>query len=171
MKRNSYAKNIALVGLMAACAECGKLAFAFLPNIEVVTLLLALFGYVFGLRGVLASIVFVCIETLIYGFGPWVISYFIYWPLAAAVFMLLGKIKVKNRIILTLTAVLLTFFFGVLSSLVEVGLFSGNFDNFLYRFGIYYARGIVFYALQISCNLVLFLLLFPFLARKLKRIA
>jgi hypothetical protein len=61
----------------------------------------------------------------------------------------------------------MTVIFGLLSSLVEVGLFSGYFDNFLYRFGIYYLRGIVFYALQVGCNFALFLLVFPFLREKL----
>ncbi len=155
---------------MAATVECGKLALAAIPNVEVVTLLLALYGYVFGWLGVLAALVFVWIEPLIYGFGTWVVSYFLYWPLVAFVFMLLGKARVKNRVLLSAAAVLLTVFFGVFTSLVDVGLLSGSFDNFLYRFGIYYLRGIVFYAVQIACNLVLFLLVFPFLSKKLKLI-
>ena len=61
----------------------------------------------------------------------------------------------------------MTVFFGVITSIVEVGLFSGSFENFWYRFGIYYLRGIPFYLLQLSCNLVLFISLFPFLSKKL----
>ncbi len=171
MVRRSRIKSITLVGLMAAAVECGKLALTALPNIEVVTLLLALFGYVFGWLGVAAAVVFVCIEPLIYGFGAWVISYFIYWPLVAVIFMILGKAKIKNRFALTGTAVLLTFLFGILTALVEVGLFSGSFDNFFYRFGIYYLRGIVFCALQVCTNLIVFPLLFVFLSEKLKLIS
>ena len=163
----SGARAIALVGITAATVECGKLALAALPNIEIVTLLVALYGYVFGWYGVLSAVVFVSIEPLIYGFGTWLPAYFIYWPLVAVVFMLLGKIKMKNRWIITLIAVLLTFFFGILTSLIDVGLLSGNFDKFFYRFGVYYARGIVFYAIQIACNAVLFPLCFRFLADKL----
>ena len=163
----SGAKAIALVGITAATVECGKLALSAIPNVEVVTLLLALYGYVFGWYGVLSAVVFVSIEPIIYGFGTWVVSYYIYWPLVAFVFMLLGKIRLKNRWLLTLAALVLTFFFGVLSSLIDVGLLSGNFDNFIYRFGVYYARGIAFYAIQIACNAVLFPLAFNFLADKL----
>ncbi len=170
MVRRSYAKSIALVGLMAASVECVKLAFAALPNIEAVTLLLALYGYIFGWLGVSAAFVFVCIEPVIFGLGSWVLSYFIYWPLLTALFMLLGRLGVKNRFALCGAAVISTFFFGVLTALVEVGLFTGSFDNFLYRFGIYYIRGIPFYALQIVTNLVLFLFLFPFLSKKLRMI-
>ena len=129
----SGAKAIALVGITAATVECGKLALAAIPNVEVATLLLALYGYVFGWYGVLSAVVFVSIEPLIYGFGTWVVSYYIYWPLVALVFMILGKIKLKNRWLLTAAALGLTFFFGVSTSLIDVGLLSGNFDNFFYR--------------------------------------
>jgi energy-coupling factor transport system substrate-specific component len=155
---------------MAATVECAKLALAFLPNVEVVTLLLALYGYVFGPLGFAAAIVFVSIEPLIYGFNTWVVSYYLYWPLVSLVFMLLAKLKVKNRWILTLVAVILTAWFGVLTTLVDIGLLSGFFDNFAYRFAVYYARGAVFYALQVASNLVLFPLLFRTLSEKLRKL-
>ena len=169
-RRKSAAKSIALVGIMAATLECGKLVLAMVPNVEVVTLLLALYGYVFGYLGIAAAFVFVSIEPLIYGFGTWVVSYYIYWPLVATVFWLLSKIGVKNRFVLTGVAVILTFLFGVITSLIDIGLLSGYFDNFWYRFGVYYARGAVFYAVQILCNAALFPLLFKFLAEKLERV-
>ena len=48
-KKKSPAKTVALVGIMTASVECVKLALAFLPNIEAVSLLLALYSYVFGI--------------------------------------------------------------------------------------------------------------------------
>ena len=145
-----------------------KLALMALPNIEVVTLLCALYGYVFGKRGILAAVVFVCIEPLIYGFNTWIISYFLYWPLVAFVFMMLGRAGVKNRFIIVGIAVGLTVWFGVLTSLVDIGLFTGQYDRFFYRFGVYYVRGAVFYALQIACNAVVFFG-FGFLSRLLQK--
>jgi hypothetical protein len=155
---------------MAATVECGKLALVALPNIEVVTLLLALYSYVFGWMGIAAALVFIAIEPLIYGFGSWVISYFIYWPVLALLFAFLGRAKIKNRFLITLLAVLMTVLFGVLTSLVDVGLFSGAFDNFFYRFAAYYLRGIPFYLLQTGCNTALFFAVFPFLAKKLSQL-
>ncbi|MBE6548967.1 MAG: hypothetical protein E7670_00910 [Ruminococcaceae bacterium] len=166
MRKNTILR-IALIGLMAAMLECGKLVLAVLPNIEVVTLLCALFGYVFGGAGVVATIVFIAIEPLIYGFGTWMISYCLYWPLVTIIFMLLGRAKVRNRVILTVIAVILTVWFGVLSSLVDTGLFSGYLDNFFSRFSIIYLRGISFYVTQILCNAVLFPLLFRTLSELL----
>lgn len=169
-RRRNPAYNVALVGIMAATVECGKLALAVLPNIEVVTILLALYGYVFGIYGIAAAFIFVSIEPLIYGFNTWVISYYLYWPMVSLVFMILAKIKVKNRFILAGVAVLLTAWFGVLSSLVDIGLLSGFFDNFWHRFAVYYTRGAVFYITQMICNAVLFVFLFRFMAEKLQKI-
>ena len=175
------ARAVALVGVMAATVECGKLALSAVPNVEVVTLLLAVYGYSFGWLGVAASVVFVCIEPLIYGFNTWVVAYILYWPLVALVFALFrkwGLIRVKRggpnisaRLISTVLAVVLTLWFGVLSSLVDIGLLTGYFENFIYRFGIYYARGVVFYVIQVVSNAILFPSLFPLLCRVLWRIA
>ena len=170
MKRRTNsgaARSVALVGIMAATVECGKLVLASIPNVEVVTLLLALYGYVFGWLGIAAAAVFVCIEPLVWGVGTWVISYFIYWPLVALVFMLLRRVGVKSRFILAPIAVIMTVFFGVLTSFVDVGLFSGSYDRFFVRFSIYYVRGIPFYVTQTVCNAVLFLTVFPFLSKNL----
>lgn len=162
------ARTVALVGIMAATLSCGKLALSFLPNVEIVTLLCALYGYVFGLYGVIAAATFVCIEPLLYGIGSWMITYFIYWPLVAAVFMLLRKRGVTRRLWLTFAAVLLTLFFGVLSSVVDSAFYLGINEHYLSNLIIYYVRGSFFYAVQLACNLVLFPTLFLFLAKKIE---
>lgn len=167
----SVAKRIALIGVCAGLIEGAKLALAQIPNVEVVTLLCASFGFAFGINGVIATIIFVCIEPLIWGFGSWFISYLLYWPFIALLFMFLGRIKRLNRFIYMIIAVLLTVWFGVLTSLIDVGLFTGGLNNnFLERFSIYYVRGIYFYLLQIVTNIITFLFVFPILSEKLKKI-
>lgn len=169
-KQTSVAKNVALIGIMAATLECGKLALSFLPNIEVVTLLSAIYGYVFGIYGVIATLIFVCIEPMIYGIGSWIVTYFIYWPLVAFIFMILRKKDVKNRAVISLAAIGLTVFFGVLSSIVDVAFLMGINKYYFTNVLIYYLRGILFYSLQIACNAVLFPTLFSFLSKKIEKI-
>ena len=164
------AKKIAIIAMMTATLEGAKLALSFIPNVEIVTLLCALYGYVFGLSGIISTYLFVAIESLIWGFNTWVITYLLYWPLVAFIFMWLGKCDIKNRLIITLTATLLTIFFGVLSSLIDTGLLSGFYDNFFKRFSIIYIRGIVFYIIQTVCNFALFLGLFRPLENKINEI-
>ena len=155
---------------MAATLEGGKLALSFIPNVEIVTLLCAVYGYVFGLCGIIATYVFVAIETLIWGANTWVISYFIHWGCVAFVFMLFGKFKIESRLIATAAAVILTTAFGVLTSLVDTGLLTGFFDDFWRRFAIIYTRGFVFYIAQIVCNLLLFLIVFKPLVKRIDKI-
>lgn len=169
-KRTAAVKYTALVGIMAAILECAKLALAALPNIEAVSLLIALFSYVFGWTGLLASIVFVCIEPLVWGMGTWFVSYLIYWPALSLVFLFLGKARMKNRYLHSLVITLLTFLFGILTSFVDVGLFSGSFENIFYRFGIYYLRGVGFYIVHIVSNALVFLLVFSPLSSFLLKI-
>jgi hypothetical protein len=166
----SGAKAIALVGVTAATVECAKLALSALPNIELVTLLVALYGYVFGWLGVCSAVVFVCIEPLIYGINSWVITYFIYWPLVALVFMLLRRARVRNRWILTAAALGLTVFFGILSSIIDSAIMLGINEYYFKNLIIFYLRGVVFYIVQIACNATIFPLLFLYLADKLRLI-
>ncbi|MBR2303401.1 MAG: hypothetical protein IKA42_06340 [Clostridia bacterium] len=163
------AKGIATIAVMAATLFGGKMVMSVLPNIEPVTILIALYATVFGFAYVLpATAVFVVLDVLIYGINTWVVSYFIYWPLVALVFAIVNH-KQKNLWINVFTAVLLTLFFGVLTSLVDVGLFMGAFDNFWYRFGIMYARGIPFFATHVVSNFALFLLCYKPLCKALTK--
>lgn len=167
MKRERFLKagrlasgQVALTALAAATIEAVKFVLNAVPNVEGVTLLCAVYGYCIGVGGVVAAVVFCVIESAVFGFGPWLISYFIHWPCVALVFMLLAKLKVKNRWLPTLVAAVMTTLFGVQTSLVDTGLFSGFFDRFWQRFAIIYAQGWVFYVVQIACNLIVFPLLF-----------
>ena len=154
------ARFVAYTALAAASLTAGKFVLSAIPNVEIVTLLCAVYGFVLGAQGVLATCIFVACETLIYGLGPWVISYAIHWPAVALVFWLLSRFIKPSRVIPTIVAVIMTTSFGVLTALVDVGLFSGFWDDFGQRFAIYYVRGAVFYVTQIVCNAIVFPLLF-----------
>ena len=114
------AKKVTLIAIMTATIEAGKLALSAIPNVEVVSLLCAVYGYVFGLIGVVSIVLFVGIETLIWGVNTWVLSYLIYWPMVCMIYWLLRILKVQSRLIITAVIVVLTAFFGALTSLVDV---------------------------------------------------
>lgn len=158
--RRNRAKKIALIAMMTATLEGGKLVLASIPNVEIVTLLCAIYGFVFGYAGIVAAYLFVGVECLIWGFNTWGITYLLYWPLVTFCFVLLGRRNIKNRLVATLTATLLTVFFGVLSSLVDAGLLSGFQAGFFKRFALIYTKGVVFYLIQVVSNFALFLGLF-----------
>lgn len=158
---------IAVSALYAALLVGGKEALAVLPNIEIITLLIAVCAYVWGPIVVLPAVnVFIAVDMAIWGINTWIISYFIHWNSVAICFWLLGKINFKRKavevtVVITF-AVVMTAIFGVVTSAVDtvVG-FTGkgffvDFDNVLYRFGVMYVAGVSFYITQIVCNLALF---------------
>lgn len=162
---------IAVSAMFAALLVGGKEMLAVLPNIELVTLLIALCAYVWGPIVVFPAVnVFIAVDMAIWGVNTWIISYFIHWNSVAVVFWLLGKVKYKHRAVevvcATALAVVFSTLFGVLTSAVDtlVG-FTGegfffDFDNVLYRFAVMYVNGVSFYVTQIVCNVVLFAVAF-----------
>ncbi|MCD8379396.1 MAG: hypothetical protein LUC95_03515 [Lachnospiraceae bacterium] len=93
MKYKSFisVKDIALIGMMTATIEVAKDTLAFLPNIELVTLLIVLYTLFFGKRILFAIPAFVLLQGLLYGFGLWWIMYLYVWPLLALLTFLFRK--------------------------------------------------------------------------------
>jgi hypothetical protein len=167
-KKKSVAASCALVGVMAASLSVFKLVLSFIPNVEVVTLLCALYGYTMGPLGVLASLVFVLLEVLIYGVGIWLVEYIIHWPLVALIFFIFAKIRVKSKVTFTITAVFLTFCFGVMTAVIDQIYYGGITPTLLERIFVYYLRGVSFYITQIITNLIVFPTVFKVLADRIK---
>lgn len=85
------AKDIVLIGIMVATLEAAKTALVFLPNIELVTLLIILYTRFFEKKIFLVIPVFVLVEGIIYGFGLWWIMYLYTWPILALLVLLCKK--------------------------------------------------------------------------------
>jgi hypothetical protein len=154
MLKKTATKNIVLTAMLAATLTSGKLALSFIPNVEIVTLLIVLYSAVFGKKiSVTAVVIFCIVEGLLYGFSYWLITYFIYWD-ALALFAGILSARTKSVVFFTVYAVVMTVFFGILSSVVDT-FFSSSPDPFRF-FMIRYLNGIAFYVTQIVCNAVLF---------------
>ena len=94
-KKLSLSAEIAYIAVTCALLIGGQFVFSFVVGVEVVTLILTCFAFVFGARrGVICAIAFSLLRCIIYGFYPTVILlYLIYYPLLALVFGLLGKCR------------------------------------------------------------------------------
>ena len=159
---------ICISAMYAGLLVGGKAALSAIPNVEIVTLLIALCAYCWGLGVALPAVgAFIVVETIFYGFNTWVISYIIHWNAVAIAFWLVSLVKTKNNVVkavfATVLAVVVTALFGVVTSLVDtlIGFvpkkgFFVVWDNFFVRFGAIYARGVAFYVTQIVCNVALF---------------
>ena len=89
----SYARRVAYCAVMCALLIAVQFALSFISGVELVTLLLAAFSYVFGVWcGVLTAAAFSLLRCIVFGFTPQVVAlYLIYYPLFALIFALLGK--------------------------------------------------------------------------------
>lgn len=77
--------------LLGAVLVFGKEMLAFLPNVEMVSMLIMAYTVVYRWRALVPIYVFVALETVIYPFPPTVVMYLYVWLILFAVAMLLPK--------------------------------------------------------------------------------
>lgn len=93
MDKKLSVRELTLFGMLAALTFGAKWVMAGLPNIEPVSLMVMLFGAVFGWKAMLPVFVYVLAEILFYGLGTWNINYLYVWPVLAAAACLLRGMK------------------------------------------------------------------------------
>lgn len=93
LKSGLSIKDIALIGVMTATLEAGKYALSFIPNVEIVSLLIILYTLFFERKAIYAIFCFILLDGCIYGFGLWWIMYLYAWPILS----LLTSWQKKNR--------------------------------------------------------------------------
>jgi energy-coupling factor transport system substrate-specific component len=115
----SSAKELANIALMSALLLSGQLALSQIGGIEIVTVLLLCYSYVYGAkRGICVALIFCLLRNFIYGFYVTVIIlYFIYYPLFALFWGTVGK-RFTNIGAITLIATLCTLIFSCLDNLI-----------------------------------------------------
>ncbi len=84
-------QKITRIALLSAILYVSKVALEFLPNIELVSLLVVLYSLVFGWETIFIVTVFNLFELIQWGFGTWWFSYLYVWPLLCVITMLLKK--------------------------------------------------------------------------------
>lgn len=86
-------KEAVLISLLAALLFVSQVGLAFLPNIEVVSLLIILYTMFFKKKTLYIIYIFVLLEGLLYGFGIWWIMYLYVWTILWGLTMLLKNEK------------------------------------------------------------------------------
>lgn len=84
--------DLCAMAMMGVLLVVSKEALAALPNFEAVSLLIILFTLSFGARALGAVGIFLGLEGLLYGFGPWWVMYLYVWPLLWGLAMLFGRV-------------------------------------------------------------------------------
>ena len=168
MKKNKkIIKEIVLIAMFSALLSGGKLALMVIPNIEIVTILIILYGFAFGPKiSISATLIFCTLETFLFGFSTWTIAYFIHWPLLAIVSSVAGFFKLDKTFVYVIIGGVMTILFGVCSSAIDALISSQRANiNFFYIFSIIYMRGIYFYLAQVFSNIIFIAVGFPVLSK------
>ncbi len=86
-------KDIVIIGMMSAILIAVQVALNFIPNIELVSLLIILYTLIFGRKAIYIIYVFVALEGFLYGFGLWWINYLYVWTILFFVVLILRKLR------------------------------------------------------------------------------
>lgn len=156
-RERTAVRDVVLVGVWASLTFAVKLVLAPVANVELVSLLLAVFTVVMGFqRGFSAALVFTTLtvfESTYYGAGDWIILYYINWPLLA----ILSRLFLRRDSGDTRAAVLLGFY-GLLFDLPSAGIKLVLFGP-AYAFS-YLVSGIPFDLIHGAANFISALFLF-----------
>lgn len=153
--------DVCMLGVAVASLTAVKFALSWLANVELVSVLLVWYTLLFKrLRAFCIANLFVIVECFIYGFGLWVISYFIHWNCLVLLISILGRRGVKKSIFFALWCTLLTFLFGVQTTFVDVIFYSPQ-SEFFAVFATRYFMGISFFITHIVSVFVSVLVLLP----------
>lgn len=154
--------DITVGAMLGAVLLCVQIALSFLPNIELVSLLIILYTIVLGSRALIPIYVFVVLEGFVYGFGIWWINYLYVWAVLFAVTMLFRN--VKSSIFWSVISAVYGLFFGFLCAIIY--LFMGGFNAAF----AYWLSGIPFDIAHCIGNFLACIILFKPLLKLLQKI-
>lgn len=164
---------VAVVAVFSALLLGAQYALWFVKGVEVVTVLLLVFSYRFGVRcGVLSAVAFSLLRCLLFGFFPNVVLlYLIYYPLFAVCFGGVGnalrrRADLKTQLLVTALAVLFTALFTLLDDAVTPLFYGYTKEAAL----AYFLASLPTMAMQCACALLTVFLLFRPLMAALRRV-
>lgn len=162
-------KDIPLIGMLGALLMVTQITLAFLPNIELITLLIILFTLLFKKKVVYIISVFIVLQGITYGFGLWWINYLYIWFILAILVAIFSK--EKSPFIWAFIAGFYGLFFGALCAIPYffIGLSGGSMTSGFQLAFAYWISGIPFDLVHGVSNFFIALLLFKPLYTLLNR--
>lgn len=161
-KMRMNTKMLVVSAMLTAVLFAGQVGMQFLPNIEIVTLLIILYTRIYGKRVFAIIYAFVLLEGLFYGFGIWWVSYLYIWSIFALIVLL---IKSHSVILWSMVSGIFGLCFGFLCALpyfVTGGIGAGL---------AYWGAGLYFDLLHCAGNVLLCAVLYHPLLRILSFLA
>ncbi len=153
-------KDVVIIGMLSALLVAVQYSLSFLPNIELVSLLIIVYTLILHKKTIYIITVFIILEGFLYGFGLWFINYLYIW------FILYGLATVFIREQSALQWAVISggygFSFGALCSIPYffMGLPGGTLRNGFQSAFAYWISGIPFDITHGIANFIITLVLF-----------
>ena len=153
-------KDIALIGIFSAILVTLQYSLAFLPNIELVSLLIIVYTLTLHKKALYIITIFIILEGFLYGIGLWWINYLYIWFILYLLVMLFRKESSPLQWAIIAGGYGLSF--GALCSIPYffMGLSGGTIRNGLQSAFAYWIAGIPFDITHGIANFVVVLVLF-----------
>ena len=155
-------KEIALLAICSAIIFASQVGLAFLPNVELVSLLFIIYAINLGKKTFYIVYTFVFLEGLMWGFGFWWIMYLYIWDIIVAIALIFKNRK--SPLFWAVTSGFYGLFFGALCTLpfLFTGLFGegGSLLNGINLMISYWITGIPFDITHCIGNFAMALILF-----------
>ena len=155
-------REVVLFGVLGALTFALKMCMAVLPNIEPVSLLLLVFGAVFGIKALYPTYIYVTLEILYWGLGTWSINYLYTWPILVVAAILMKN--VDSPWVWAMASAVFGLMYGALCGIVDV--FIGGVPYAISK----WVSGIPFDIAHCVGNFVMALLLFVPLRKLMTRL-
>ena len=155
-------REVVLFGVLGALTFALKMCMAVLPNIEPVSLLLLVFGAVFGIKALYPTYIYVTLEILYWGLGTWSINYLYTWPILVVAAILMKN--VDSPWVWAMASAVFGLMYGALCGIVDV--FIGGVPYAISK----WVSGIPFDIAHCVGNFVMALLLFAPLRKLMTRL-
>ena len=155
-------RQVVLFGMLGALTFGAKYVMSALPNIEPVSLMVMLFAVIIGAKGLYAVGIYVLMEILVYGLGPWNVNYLYIW--AILFFVAFAMRKIRNPLIWAVLSGLFGLLFGLLCAPVDLVIGGPSYAI------AKWLSGLSFDFMHCGGNFVMALLLFAPLRKLLKKL-
>ncbi len=112
MARHNKLAELLVLTMLGVLLNTAKFILQALPNVELVSLLLMVYTYSFGIKALIPTYIYVGIEILIYGINIWNVMYLYVW--AVLVLVCLPFRRVRSGLIFAFISGFFGIFFGTL---------------------------------------------------------
>ena len=164
-------RKITLIALLSTLAYIGRLLFAWIPNVQPVTVILLIITLEMGLvEGILTASLSMILSNIFLGMGPWTLYQIASFAIVILVFFCLKPLwrQTWKQPLLKLT------FFTIMAGLTGYlyGFVISIFSVYFYhipKFWVYYFQGLPFDTLHTLGNIGFWILLSPLLPRIIQK--